>query len=85
MGVHAHFVHHGHIGNGWKQFLAGLVVLILAGFGLYFAISDWRHGQIATGLLALGPFAGLAKVYAFGYLWCLPDVLSGISHDPGRN
>jgi len=85
MGAHTDLLHHGHIGPPWRQFLAGTGIVILAGLGLYYAISSWHHGEISAGLMALGFFVGTALIYAFGYFRCLPDVLGGVAFDVGRN
>lgn len=37
------------------------------------------------GLLPLGSLAATAAVYAFGYFWCLPDILGGTSRDQSRS
>jgi hypothetical protein len=84
MAAHTHLVHPGHVGYAWKLRLAEIGVVILAGLGLYYAVSDWRRGEIVEGLMAFGPLAGAAIIYAFGYLWCLPDVLGGTAHDQTR-
>jgi hypothetical protein len=81
MGAGYNLVHHREIGVTWKQLLAGLVILVLAGIGLYFAISNWVNDPV-MGLLMLGCLAGPAVVYAFGYFWCLPDLLRSDSHEP---
>jgi len=84
MDTYIHLVSHGHRGNAWRQWLAGVGIVVLAGFGLYFAISNLRQGEIALGLWVLGALAGTATVYGFGYFWCLPDVLGGTSCDALR-
>ena len=85
MGTHTHSLHHGPVWNVWKVWLAELGVVLLACLGVYYAASLWRQGEIDLGLLALGCSAGVATVYAFGYVWCLPDVLGGMTHDQTRN
>lgn len=84
MGAHTHLLHHRHFSNTWRIWLAELGVVILAVLGLYCAISEWLHGDVEGGLIALGWLAGTATIYAFGYLWCLPDVLGGIAPDQSR-
>ena len=85
MGTHTHSLHHGPVWNVWKLWLAELGVVLPECLGAYYAASLWRQGEIDLGLLALGCSAGVATVYAFGYLWCLPDVLGGMPHDQTRN
>jgi hypothetical protein len=84
MGAHTHFLHHGHAGNIGRLWLSEIGVIILAGLGLYYGVSDWRRGEIDQGLIAFGPLAGAAVIYFFGYLWCLPDALGGTAHDQTR-
>ncbi|MBZ5682126.1 MAG: hypothetical protein LAO24_18685 [Acidobacteriia bacterium] len=84
MSAHTHFIHHGHVGDVWKLWLAEIGIVALAGLGLYFAVFDWLQGGFETGLIALGSLTGMAIVYAFGYLRCLPDVLGGTIHDDPR-
>ena len=85
MGTHTHSLHHGPVGNVWKVWLAEIGVVVLACLGVYHAVYLWRQNEIDLGLLALGCSAGVATVYAFGYLWCLPEVLGGMTHDQTRN
>ena len=79
LGARTQLIHHGHFGLTWKQWLAGTCIAILTGFGLHSAIPEWLHGNIASGLFSFGSSVGLAVAYAFGYFWCLPDVLGGVS------
>jgi len=84
MSAHPHLAHHGHFVNARKQWPIELVITLLAGTGLFCFISKWIHGEFFEGLVDLGMLAGPATVYAFGYLWCLPDLLSDVSSDASR-
>jgi hypothetical protein len=67
-----------------EEWLAGAGIAILTGFGLYYAISDWLQGEIALGLISFGSLVGIAVAYAFGYFWCLLEVLGGVSRNQSR-
>ncbi|MGC2196856.1 MAG: hypothetical protein WA628_19435 [Terriglobales bacterium] len=85
MGAHVHLVHDRRVGHLLGPYLAGIGIVILSALGLYNTLSSWLEGHIAAGLLALGFLVGPACVYAFGYFWCMPDVLGGTAHDASRN
>lgn len=41
MGAHTRLQHVHYHGFAWRQRLAGVGVVVLAGLGTYYAISDW--------------------------------------------
>src|SRR5690348_9543383 len=84
MSTHVHPIHHGHVATAWRHWLVELIVLALAITGFYFGITNFIKGDVDLGLMVLGWFLGPAIIYAFGYLWCLPDTLHEIHLDESR-
>lgn len=74
---------HGKVSHAWKLWIAGAAIAALTFVGFYLAITRW-HDSWEFALILLGGFVGPAVAAAFGYFWCLPEVLGGICRDRER-
>ena len=81
---HASSMPHGHRVIRWKQCVAAIGIAALASFCLYETIWSWLHGRVGEGLFALGNLGVAPAVYAFGYFWCVPEVIGGGPLTPER-
>jgi hypothetical protein len=83
--THTYLLHHKPLRTAWTLWLVELGIAVLAVVGLYYAVSNWMDREFTLGLVALGSLTGTAVIYAFGYLWCMPDVLGGIHREDARS
>lgn len=74
---------HGKVAQAWKLWIAGAAIGALTFVGFFLAITRWQESW-EFALILLGSFVGPAVAAAFGYFWCLPEVLGGICHDRER-
>jgi hypothetical protein len=74
---------HGKVGQAWKLWIAGAAIGALTFVGFYLAITRWQESW-EFALILFGGLVGPAVAAAFGYFWCLPEVLGGICRDRER-
>jgi hypothetical protein len=75
---------HKNVAHAWKLWIAAAAIAALTIVGVYMTITLWRRDGADGGLLMLGAFVGPAITAAFGYFWCLPETLGGVSRDEQR-
>lgn len=83
MAGHVPLAGHEKIAHAWKLWIAVAAIGALSFVGFYLAITRWQESW-EYALILFGSFLGPAVAAAFGYFWCLPEVLGGISRDQNR-
>jgi hypothetical protein len=81
---HVPLAGHEKVVHGWKLWIAGAAIAALIFVGFYLAISQWQRDR-EYALMLFGDFVGPAIAAAFGYFWCLPEVLGGNLSRPREN
>jgi hypothetical protein len=80
---HVPLAGHGKVAHAWKRWIAGAAIGGLTFVGFYLAITRWQESW-EFALILFGGLVGPAVAAAFGYFWCLPEVLGGICRDQER-
>lgn len=85
MQVAGHVPRAGHekVVHAWKLWIAAAGIVTLTVIGFYLGITRWQS-DTQDALMLFGCFVGPAIAAAFGYLWCLPEVLGGVCRDQER-
>jgi hypothetical protein len=74
---------HEKVVHAWKLWIAAAGIATLTVIGFYLGITRWQN-DTQDALMLFGCFVGPSIAAAFGYFWCLPEVLGGVCRDQER-